>query len=50
MTEQDFYDAWDRGDFDYEFDEYRLDHCPISHEAAYEDFRDSKISANDETK
>jgi len=45
MTEQEFEDAWDRGDFDYEFDEYCYDRYPINRDAAYEDFKDAKLFA-----
>ena len=43
MTEQEFDDAWDRGDFDYEFSEYCYDRIPIDRDAAYEDFKDAKL-------
>ena len=43
MTEQEFEDKWDRGDYDYEFDEYCYDRIPIDRDAAYEDFKDLKL-------
>ena len=43
MTEQEFDDAWDRGEFDYEFDEYCYDRYPINRDAAAEDFKDMKL-------
>ena len=43
MTEQEFEDKWDRGDYDYEFDEYCYDHYPIDRDAAYEDFKEAKL-------
>ena len=44
MTEKEFDDAWDRYELDYEFSEYCYDHYPIDRDAAYKDFRESKIT------
>lgn len=47
MTEEEFYDLWDRGELDYEFDEYMYDRYPIKREHAEQDFKDSKVTIYD---